>query len=268
MLATLLDRSEGAALPLPASLRDRYGGELRFPRARVHVFANFVSSIDGVVSFAVPGKTQASFISKGEPADRFILGLLRAAADAVIVGAGTLREERGGLWTPEQALPDAAEGFAELRRAMRAPERPLTVIVSASGDLDLKTRALAEGVPVLILTTPPGAKRLAGAPSHLRVRALGRTTAAEILKAAVDETRGRLILTEGGPTLLGHFVRERLLDELFLTIAPRIAGRDETARRLAIVEGAAFMPGEAPESRLASVKAADDYLFLRFARRS
>jgi len=249
VLATLLDRSDGTELPLPASLRDRYGGDLRFPRDRVHVFANFVSSIDGVVSFALPGKTQASFISKGEPADRFVLGLLRAAADAVVVGAGTLREERGGMWTPEQPFPDAAGGFAELRRAMHASERPLMVVVSASGDLDLKTPALAEGAPVVILTTRAGAKR-------------------EILKATVDETGGKLILTEGGPTLLGHFLRERSLDDLFLTIAPRIVGRDATARRLALVEGAAFAPGEAPESRLASVKTAGDYLFLRFARRT
>ena len=268
MLATLLDRSDGTELPLPASLRDRYGGDLRFPRDRVHVFANFVSSIDGVVSFALPGKTQASFISKGEPADRFVLGLLRAAADAVVVGAGTLREERGGMWTPEQPFPDAAGGFAELRRAMHASERPLMVVVSASGDLDLKTPALAEGAPVVILTTRAGVKCLAGAPTHLRIRALERTTAAEILKATVDETGGKLILTEGGPTLLGHFLRERSLDDLFLTIAPRIVGRDATARRLALVEGAAFAPGEAPESRLASVKTAGDYLFLRFARRT
>src|SRR5439155_19704154 len=165
-------------------------------------------------------------------------------------------------------FPDAAGGFAELRRAMHASERPLMVVVSASGDLDLKTPALAEGAPVVILTTRAGAKCLAGAPTHLRIRALERTTAAEILKATVDETGGKLILTEGGPTLLGHFLRERSLDDLFLTIAPRIVGRDATARRLALVEGAAFAPGEAPESRLARVKTAGDYLFLRFARRT
>jgi riboflavin biosynthesis pyrimidine reductase len=267
VLATLVDRSHGTALPLPAPLRERYGGDLRFPRGRVHVFSNFVSSIDGVVSLAVPGKTQASYISKGEPADRFILGLLRAAADAVIVGAGTLREERGGMWTPAQPFPDAAGEFAELRRAMSIAERPLTVIVSASGDLDLKTPALAEGAPILVLTTPGGARRLAGAPPHLRVRELEATTASKILEATVDETGGKLILTEGGPTLLGHFLRERLLDDLFLTIAPRIVGRSSEARRLALVEGAAFLPGDARESRLLSVKAAGDYLFLRFARR-
>ena len=268
MLATLLDRSGGTALPLPPALRDRYGGELRFPKGRVHVFANFVSSIDGVVSLAVPGKTQASHISKGEPADRFMLGLLRAPADAVIVGAGTLREERGGVWTPAHAFPDAADAFAELRAAMGLSARPLMVVVSASGELDLATPALAEGAPVLVLTTAAGERRLAGAPRHLRVRALAQTTAAEILKATVAETGGKLILTEGGPTLIGHFLRERLLDELFLTIAPRIIGRDQAARRVGLVEGAAFSPGDARESRLMSVKAAGDYLFLRFASRN
>ncbi len=91
MLRTLLDREGGVPLPLPPSLAARYGGPLRFPETGVHVFANFVSTIDGIVSFDIPGQDQAKQVSRGYPGDRFMLGLLRAAADAVIVGAGTLR---------------------------------------------------------------------------------------------------------------------------------------------------------------------------------
>ncbi len=267
MLATLLDRAEGTALPLPRGLEERYGGPLRFPAERTHVLANFVSTLDGVVSFGLPGKAHAGLISAGHPADRFVLALLRAAADAVIVGAGTLRQERESVWTPESVFPAAAIEFAALRAALRKPERPLTVFATASGDLDLSLPALAAGSPVLLLTSEAGARRLAGAPAHLRVRALSAGTAEEMVRISAQESGGRLILTEGGPTILGQFLRERVLDELFLTIAPRIAGRSENERRLGLVEHAAFAPEDAPEARLLSVKAADGYLFLRSALR-
>src|SRR5437879_6033354 len=89
------ERSGGAVLPLPPSLPRRYGGELRFPSAdRPWVFANFVTTIDGLVSFALPGRSQASLVSLGHPADRFVLALLRACADAVLARAGPLRADR------------------------------------------------------------------------------------------------------------------------------------------------------------------------------
>lgn len=265
MLATLLDRSDGEPVPLPPSLRERYGGELRFPQ-RGWVFANFVSSIDGVVSLDVPGSAQASKISHGDPNDRFMLALLRAAADAVIVGAGTLRKEGGGLWTPEHVLPECAADFAALRRAMGKRDRLLMVLVTASGDLDLRAPALAEGAPVLVLTTEAGARRLAKAPPHLDVRARDRWSAADMVAVSAQVAGGDRILTEGGPTILGQFLRERALDELFLTVAPRLVGRSQLARRLALVEGVAFAPEDARETRLVSVKTGGDYLFLRFAR--
>jgi riboflavin biosynthesis pyrimidine reductase len=266
VLATLVDRSGGTALPLPTALVERYGGPLRFPNARPYVFANFVSTIDGVASFDRPGEAQAARISHGHSADRFMLALLRAVADAVIVGAGTLRQEPDSIWTPESVFPQGALDFAALRRVMDAGARPLTVIASASGEVDLSAPALAEGEPVLIITTKNGAARLRDVPAHIEVRGLASTGAREIVREAVAASRGRLILTEGGPRLLGQFLRDDALDELFLTIAPRIAGRSPAERRLGIAEGHAFGADDALEERLVSVKSADDYLFLRFSR--
>ena len=83
------------------------------------LFANFVATADGVV--AIPSLPQSNkLIAGGSAADRFVMGLLRACADVVVIGSGTLLGSPGGLWTPEQAFPDAADGFAELR----APARP------------------------------------------------------------------------------------------------------------------------------------------------
>jgi 5-amino-6-(5-phosphoribosylamino)uracil reductase len=96
----------------------------------------------------------------------------------------------------------------------------------------------------------------------------GRPSARAVLDAVVAESGARMVLSEGGPALLGGWLREGLVDELFLTVAPRLAGRSAEERRLALVEGAAFTPEDAPRTRLLSAKRADDYLFLRYALRS
>jgi riboflavin biosynthesis pyrimidine reductase len=230
------------------------------------VFANFVSSIDGVVSFGLPGRSQASLISGGHPADRFVLALLRAVADAIVVGAGTLRNEPGVIWSPEAAFPETSELFARLRERMGKPPRALTVLVTGSGEIDLGAPALAEGTPVLILTSEKGVRALGKLPPHVRARTLARGTTDEMTAIAVEESRGTLILTEGGPTLFGQFLREGAVDELFLTLAPLVAGRTPEHPRLSLVEHVAFAPEDAPRPKLISTKTADDYLFLRFAK--
>ena len=85
------DRSTGG-------IEDSLRGDLRFPahHDQPYVVGNFVSTLDGVVSFEIPGKSGGGEISGFNEADRFIMGLLRASADAVIVGAGTLREVAAG----------------------------------------------------------------------------------------------------------------------------------------------------------------------------
>lgn len=246
MLATLLDRSEGEALPLPEAIASRYGGPLRMPARSPRVFANFVSTLDGVVSYDEPGAEQAKYVSAGHPDDRFMLAILRAVADAVIVGAGTLRKEPKTVWTAEKVVPELAPAFAELRRRMGLRPQPTTVIVSASGKIDRSLPAFTSGVPVVVASG-----------TQLR--------AADIVDLAVREGGGGRILTEGGPTLLGRFLDEGLVDEIFLTIAPRLAGRSDERRRLALVEGVAFRATASPIGRLVSVKSADDYLFTRYA---
>ena len=61
------------------------------PQARPYCIANFVSTLDGVVSFNLPGQSEGAQISSSNEEDRFIMGLLRASADAVLVGSGTLQ---------------------------------------------------------------------------------------------------------------------------------------------------------------------------------
>jgi riboflavin biosynthesis pyrimidine reductase len=268
VLETLLDRGEGESLPLPPEIAERYGGTLRMPAGTPHVFANFVSTIDGVVSFGVPGQDRARHVSRGEPSDRFVLALLRAVADAVIVGAGTLRKEPDTVWTAGRVVPELADAFARLRAATGRGEHPLTVLVSASGEIDLSLPAFTRGGPVAIATTAEGTKRLGRTPPRVVVRALADgqdLRMADVVKVAMEIAGGGRILTEGGATILGRFLDERALDELFLTVAPRLAGRTREIPRVGLVEGAAFAADVAPGGRLVSLKTAGDYLFTRYA---
>src|SRR5260370_158461 len=73
------------------------------------------------------------------------------------------------------------------------------------------------------------------------------------------------VLTEGGPHLLGDLLAERQVDELFLTLAPQIAGRSDDHARLGLVDGRTFAPERPLWSTLASVKLAGSHLLLRYA---
>ncbi|MDE3112245.1 MAG: dihydrofolate reductase family protein [Chloroflexota bacterium] len=268
-LETLFERPHGSPVPLPGPLRDCYGGDLSFPEGRL-VFANFVSTIDGLVSFGLPGLAGAAVISKGNAGDRAVMGILRAAADVVVSGAGTLRAEPKVTWTPQQVYPQAAELFREMRRARGLPERTRVAIVSASGEIDLSLAVFrSPDVEPLIVTSVAGAERLAGRTGEVPLRAVGEREPSmrDVIDAVVHETGARLILSEAGPTLFGRMLEERVVDELFLTVSPHVAGRSEERRGTSLVEPTAFHPERAPWADLLSVKRSEDYLLLRYAFR-
>lgn len=120
-LAPLFEIDGLPTYDLPEPLRRLYGGSLGFARPRV--YANFVASLDGVVALEdEPHSSQ--LISGSSEADRFVMGLLRACADAVVIGAGTLRAAPDSVWTPAFIFPDAARDFAALRRDLGRPDPP------------------------------------------------------------------------------------------------------------------------------------------------
>jgi riboflavin biosynthesis pyrimidine reductase len=242
---------------LPEALANLYGGGLAL--ADDAVYANFVTSLDGVASLVAPGGAAPTIRGRCE-ADRLVMGLLRFTADAVLVGAGTLRADRGHLWTAAYIDRERAGLYRAAGRGT-----PRLVVVTASGDLDPGERALEAGA--LVLTTEAGARRLRGRlPAASSLRALGseRPSAAALLAAVRAEGHLR-VLAEGGPTLLGHLAAEGLLDELFLTLSPVLAGRRAGDGRLSLLEGVELLPAGGRWARLRSVRAAGSHLFLRYA---
>src|SRR5438093_4006986 len=159
-LEQLYDGAVGEPLPLPSELARLYG-EVRLPETPrpPYVISNFVQSLDGVAALGIP-QTSGGQISGSNPQDRFVMGLLRAIADAVVVGAGTARSVPGHLWTSEHIFPSLADEYAELRRRLGRAELPLNVIVTAKGEVDASQRVFQGEVPVMVVTTEAGQRRL------------------------------------------------------------------------------------------------------------
>jgi riboflavin biosynthesis pyrimidine reductase len=254
---------EPAGLPafeLPDELAAVYPGTLGFAPRRT--FANFVASVDGVTAIPSVPRSNA-LIAGGSAADRLVMGLLRACADAVAIGAGTLAGSPRGLWSPERAFPAAGAAFAELRARLGLAARLELVVLSARGSIDPAHPALEEGA--LVLTTEAAAPRLrAELPSAAEVAQVG----AELdVRAAFDLLRARgfeRVLSEGGPRVLGSLLAARLVDELFLTVSPLLVGRPAGDERLSLDDGVDLVPGGPLQARLIGLRRDGGHLFLRY----
>jgi riboflavin biosynthesis pyrimidine reductase len=213
---------------------------------------NMVASLDGAAHHA--GRSQPL---SGE-ADMRIFAVLRGLADVVVVGARTARQEG---YRPARARA----AFAARRAAAGQTPAPAIAVVSAGLELDYPARLFTAPVtPTLVVTG-------AAAPAERVARA--REAGAEVVVAgegaeadpsripvALAERGLTRQLTEGGPRLLGRFAAARVLDELCLTVAPRIAAGD--APRITNGPGLAVPTDFSPESVLEEA----GFLFTRYRR--
>ncbi|HEX5441976.1 MAG TPA: dihydrofolate reductase family protein [Ktedonobacterales bacterium] len=278
-IRTLYEREPAPASTLPPELAAAYDGGLVVPDGqpgeRPYVLVNFIESLDGVISYTQPGEPFQGTVGGKSDIDHMVMGILRARADAVIFGAGSLREDKGHIHTPAFVSPPHAEAYAAMRAALGKGEtQPLSVVMSASGQIDLDERTFhAPGLRVIVATTAVGKERLRGEalPAGVEVRAVDSAMdGAEavdvlaMLRLLAEDYGVRVALNEGGPLVLASFLAAGAVDELFLTLAPQLAGRTGERPRRALVEGVAFSPADAPNARILSVKQAGDHLFLRY----
>ena len=243
-----------ALLPEPRAdvdAADYYGADDRpVPDGRPWVYANMVSTTDGAGTFN--GLTAPI----SSPTDKAIFSLLRALADVILVGAGTMRTETYGPARTPQRYQD--------ERVARG-QRPLPAIAVVTGSLQLDwgspffVEAKARPLVITMAASDAGARARAAEVADVVVAG----DDAVDLGGALAELRRMghaLVLTEGGPTLLGELVRGGLLDELCLTISPLIAAGDGPR----IVDAPALPDPE--RLRLAHVLEEDGELFLRYLR--
>jgi riboflavin biosynthesis pyrimidine reductase len=262
-LEALFESPDLPGSALTPRLEELYGGPLGFDEPRV--YANFVSSLDGVV--AIPSIARSNeLISMGGEGDRFVMGLLRALADVVLTGAGTVAAWPRASWMPERAYPPAAQDFAELRTRLGKGSRPEVAILTGRGSIDPSHPALEAGA--LVLTSEEGRTRLADRlPAGSELLSLGPQHELDP-RAVVDALRGRghrLVLCEAGPHAFGSFLQARVVDELFLTVSPLLTGRVAGSEQLGLVEGVELLPENGARARLLSAKRQREHLFLRYA---
>lgn len=177
-----------------------------------HVRANFVAALDGAIELG--GRSQPL----GGPADRAAFLAMRAMADVILVGAGTVRQEKYGPVRPE---PDVIER----RRARGQADVPRLAIVSNRGLLDAGAKVFSGAEPPLLLTTAEAVEAHAELEGRAEIITCGDQWVE--LSVAIGELLERgleRVLCEGGPTLLRSLIQADLLDELCLTMAPRLAG--------------------------------------------
>lgn len=220
----------------------------RAPAGRPYLVANFAASADGKAT--VDGTSGAL----GGEGDKRVFRLLRTQVDAVLAGTGTLKAERyGRLVTNEQMLAiRAAEGRAA---------QPLGVTVSRGGDIPFDIPLFTDPGSHVVLFAPPDTPLPdGGARITLHPGGSAEGNLAGVLETLSREHAVRAVLCEGGPHLFDALLREDLVDELFLTLAPALVGGDE----LGVTAGAA--PPTPRAMRLTWALERDDHLFLRYTR--
>ncbi|MGE0027693.1 MAG: pyrimidine reductase family protein [Thermoleophilia bacterium] len=239
-------------LPAPAAAVAPEEAYADVPTAsgRPGVRVNMVASLDGAIT--IEGRSGGL----GGDADLRVFRALRSLADVILVAAGTARTEGYGP-------PKLADEAQAARRARGQSRLPRIAVVTRSLELDwgthLFTEAPDDARPIVVTS--------AGAPQEGRRRA---AEVADVLVAGDDgvDLAGALrrlgadgaasVLCEGGPSLNRALAAEGLLDELCLTVSPRLVGGDGP-RMLA---GDPPAPGGLP-MRLHAAYEDDGFLFLR-----
>lgn len=225
------------------------------PSERPRVLLNMVSTLDGRATLG--GRSGAI----GNRADRELFHALRSVVDAVMVGAGTARAERYGRLVREESL-------RELRRAHGLAPEPLACIVSGRLALNAEIPLLADpAARVAILTA--SAASLLDCDAHIdyiRAAAEGRLDLPDAMAELSARFGVRSVLCEGGPHLNAQLLSAGLVDELFLSLSPLLAGRDATGEALRILAGVDLDPPV--ELELLSVLESESGLFLRYGVRS
>jgi riboflavin-specific deaminase-like protein len=235
--------------PGPTTVEEQLDGYRPWERAmdeRPFVAMNFATTIDGRAT--IGGRSGPI----GSDTDTKMLVGLRSRFDAVMIGAGTMRVERYGRVVARQER-------RERRERIGLPHDPLMVIVSGRLDLPWDAPLFTEGGGRVLVFTASDVEPPETATSVRVVRHDGRVDLAKALGQLRSERGIRALLCEGGPHLYGEMQAGGLVDDLFLTLAPKLSGG--LAPRL--IEGE--LPSVAP-LRLGWLLEEDGELFARYSR--
>jgi riboflavin-specific deaminase-like protein len=232
--------------------------DLSFPiqGEKPYVVINMVSSVDGKAT--INGELKKTPI--GSNYDRQQMGWIRQAVDVVIRGAGTVRAN--------PVYPFLSEEQKEVRKKKGLNENVLAAVITRSGNLPLQGSLFAQAPlrPIVFIADTVTDNEIADLAAYADIERI--TDAAgqldRVLGILHSKYRAQRVLLEGGPTLNYWFIRNSLVDEIFLTVAPRLIGGE---KELTIVHGdASFNP--MPGMELISAYLHENELFLRYKIKS
>jgi riboflavin biosynthesis pyrimidine reductase len=249
-----------------------------------HTYLMFVTTMDGIAVPLEPGQRGGSEIAlrhlkdnpiaSGGLTDNRALQYGWATADAVLGGAGILRDNPGATWYPRD------KDIQSL--LVKGNRKPVRAVVTGKGEVDLKHPVFNpkndEWQPV-IFTTVKGEEKLRSQAKRLQVQgykllqstkthAIGDTSVdvAEAVGILRKDYETRLLDIQGGPILAGEVVKAMLVDELRLTVSPQVMGdlNSEGKRRPAFVAGVHFGIEDSPLAELEAIGVSGSHIFLRY----
>jgi riboflavin biosynthesis pyrimidine reductase len=227
----LFDRAEPS--PLDDEAYAPYGnfGFPAPPAGRPWVYSNFVQSLDGITTLL--GKHGSGGEISQSREDRWLMDLLRAHADGLLMGMNTMLEEQRSRGPESRGIVFrvADPRLRELRQRL-GKKRERNIFVTRAVDLDLSRYKVFDGdvVDAAVLTSPSGAARLKaqGSHPHVAIIAAGEGESFDLpqgISKLRDELGIEYLLCEGGPTLYGSLARAALVDEKFMTVSPVEVGQ-------------------------------------------
>lgn len=266
----LFDDDPSSEPSLPPAFRQIYGGDWRIPQipGRPYTYTNFAQSRDGRISFNEPGLSTGGDVTGFNAHDRWLMGLLRTRADAVMSGDVTINLETEHIWSAEFICPSDASAFSALRQVEEYAPMPLLVILSLDGKLNFEGACFKHpDARVLLATTARGVAQVQDlpCPATVDLHNLGTQSVdlQRLMQILYSDYGVRNLLCEGGARAFASMLDAGLIDEEFVTFCPNFIGRTHERFRPSYTEGVAWLPTTAPYSKPISLRRAGDFLFMQ-----
>ncbi len=213
------------------------------PADRPYIFTNTVTTLDGKLILGEPGSTAKGL---GSPTDQLLMHRLQTHAHAIAIGSGTLRAD----WH------------------LNYPPEPYRVVLTTSGELPLEHPFFSNPRRALVFAPthlPPDRQQALQRVATLHLTGETQVDVREAVRILHTTYAVRYLLVEGGGNLNFYFFDAGLVDEVFLTLAPKIKGG---AHLPTMVDGAGLPRERIAEFELISAYLEGDELFLRYRRRT
>lgn len=227
------------------------------PVNRPQILINFAASLDGKINPA-PARRQGLFAMSRGKEDWRRMRVLRATADAILIGAANLRVDDPGLTLdPEERT----------RRRSAGQPLPARIVITTAGTgirPDAKLFDSTLGGPAYVVHTtamPTEQRRALGEVAQLVELGERSVPTEALLRWMARDLGARRVVCEGGAVLVAHLFAARAVDELYLTVVPRILGGTLAPT---MVAGVGFDPDQIPDATLASLERVGDEIYLQY----